>query len=97
MTQYKESLWPDNDQYLNKQLQNSSKIQSIIIEIIGKNYDKKPLKHKAYDQWYWGDWSDGKPRGKGIFYNQTNNRKVFYEGDFDGLPNGRGRVMYNEG
>lgn len=61
------------------------------------NSSRKPLKHKAYPQWYWGDWDNGRPRGKGAFYNRSGKKNIYYEGDFDGEPNGRGRVIYNQG
>lgn len=67
------------------------------IEIIGSDQGIRPLKHKAYDQWFWGDWTNGRPIGKGILYSQNGNKKIFYEGDFNGEPNGKGRVIYNEG
>ena len=56
----------------------------------------RPLKHKGYPQWFYGDWTDGRPKGKGVFYNKAgNNKNTYYEGDFDGEPNGWGRVIYN--
>ena len=43
--------------------------------------NKKPLKHKAYNQWYLGDWHHGRPKGKGILYNKINSKNnKYYEG-----------------
>jgi hypothetical protein len=38
----------------------------------------KPYKHSILSRYYWGGWSNGKPYGKGIFYTDVPNKKMYY-------------------
>ena len=54
-------------------------------EIISPLAKEKPLKHKIYQRWFWGDWKHGQPIGKGILYlRNKDDMSIFYEGEFDG-------------
>lgn len=49
------------------------------------------------NRYYWGGWLDGKPYGKGIFFSNPKDKKVYYEGDVNREPNGKGIVVFNDG
>lgn len=57
----------------------------------------RPYKHRNLERYYWGGWANQRPYGKGIYFYWERNRKVYYEGEVDGLPNGIGKLVLDDG
>jgi len=66
-------------------------------EIYKPEIGLKTLKHKVYDRWFWGTWKDGEPFGEGIIFHKSQARKIYYEGEIKGLPDGKGFINCNDG
>jgi hypothetical protein len=49
------------------------------------------MKHKVKEDFYKGEWTNGRKKGKGISYLPG---KSAYFGDFDGVPHGKGKQIY---
>ena len=48
------------------------------------------MRHKFENKYFLGDWNEGKPNGKGIYYDPNN---ILYKGDFEkGLLMGEAEV-----
>ena len=48
------------------------------------------MRHKFENKYFIGDWNEGKPEGKGIFYEPNN---ILYDGDFkNGLFLGEAKI-----
>lgn len=53
------------------------------------------MKHKQENRYYYGDWKNGVPVGKGLFYEPS---KLIFDGTFvEGIPEGFARIKFIEG
>lgn len=93
---YRPANWPE-DRYLMKLLEKSCKKYGYLLAVAQGEKKSQPYKHKTFERYYWGGWSNGKPNGKGIFYECEPQKILYYEGEVVGQPNGRGKLDFNRG
>ena len=50
------------------------------------------MKHKYQDRFYYGNWKDNVPNGRGFLYEPGH---LFYDGQFEGgMPSGKSTVRF---
>ncbi len=53
---------------------------------------KKLKKNYNNHTYYYGDWMNGLPKGRGVFYQPL---RILIDGNFDdGVPNGRAKIFF---